>query len=307
MHSFDAALEWCRGELGPCQLVSRHGKTHGGHESSVARLRLDGAYAYLKLHYSLEHWENELHAYRQWAGAFGQRAPRLLAAAQLPAGGALALSELPGQVVEGLDLPHAQGLSLWRAAGAALRALHQLPADSGAAFFGRCRADGAPAEDLPGEAQAYLAQRFGGLIERARRAGCLDAAELATVQAALALVPAFEGQAPRPCHRDYCAANWLADEAGTWTGVIDFEFARWDLPAADFCRDPSWTWLRQPERMQAFFEGYGLALGPREQAQLRLLRSEYALDAIVWGRENAFYGFEREGRTALAYLGQQAY
>ena len=122
------------------------------------------------------------------------------------------------------------------------------------------------------------------------------AGELSTVSQAL------EGERPVPCHRDYCAANWLVSEAGIWTGVIDFEFAYWDVRVADFSRDPDWAWIRRPDLFNAFFEGYGRALTPSESQQLLVAHAEYALGAILWGRDNAFYGFEREGRESLAHL-----
>ena len=130
----------------------------------------------------------------------------------------------------------------------------------------------------------------------------LDADERATIQAAYDLIPAFEGERPLPCHRDYCAANWLVGKEGTWAGVIDFEFAHWDVRVADFSRDPNWSWIRRPDLVEAFQEGYGRTLTPTEQQQLLVAHAEYALGAILWGHEHAFYGFEREGRESLAHL-----
>ena len=116
------------------------------------------------------------------------------------------------------------------------------------------------------------------------------------------MIPAFAGERPTPCHRDYCAANWLVNEQGTWTGVIDFEFAYWDVRVADFSRDPNWAWVQRPDLVTAFFEGYGRPLTPQAEQQRLVAYAEYALGAIVWGRDFAFYGFEREGHEALIHL-----
>jgi Ser/Thr protein kinase RdoA (MazF antagonist) len=116
------------------------------------------------------------------------------------------------------------------------------------------------------------------------------------------LTPAFDGERPVPCHRDYCAANWLVRPDGTWAGIIDFEFAHWDVRVADFARDPHWNWIHRPDLIDAFFEGYGRSLTPAEEQQLLVARAEYALSAIVWGRDHAFHGFEWEGRVSLAHL-----
>jgi len=122
---------------------------------------------------------------------------------------------------------------------------------------------------------------------------------------AQSLTSAFEGEHAVPCHRDYNTANWLVDDRGRLTGVIDFEFSRWDVPATDFCRHPEWQWMARPHLMDAFLEGYGWPLTPVRQRQLFIARAQYALEAIVWGRENSFFGFEREGRECLAYLARQ--
>jgi 8-oxo-dGTP diphosphatase len=126
--------------------------------------------------------------------------------------------------------------------------------------------------------------------------------ELATVRAAYELIPAFEGERPTPCHRDYCAANFLISPEGAWAGVIDFEFAFWDVRVADFSRDPDWAWVRRPDLVEAFFDGYGRSLSPIEEQQLLVAHAEYALSAILWGHDHEFYGFEQEGREALAHL-----
>jgi aminoglycoside phosphotransferase len=313
------ALAWARAALGRAEPLSDHSKVHGGHASTTRRLRTPAGPAYLKVHTDVASWHSEVHGYEAWARAFGDRAPRLLAVRDTPPL-ALILTELPGRPLEHVDLPGSQERAVWRAAGAALRTLHDLEIGPG---FGACRRDGAlTAEDVllrapdAAEAQddrtpwgpvvdtapAHIAWRFGHAIERAVRGNYIDRDELATLCAAHDLIPAFAGEPPVPCHRDYCAANLLVDDTGAWSGVIDFEFARWDVRVADFARDPDWAYVARPDLYAAFLEGYGRAFSPREAQQRLVAHAEYALGAILWGRDHAFYGFEREGHAALAYL-----
>ena len=42
--------------------------------------------------------------------------------------------------------------------------------------------------------------------------------------------------------------------------------------------------------------------GLTEEQQQLVAHVQYALSAIVWGREAEFYGFEAEGRQALQHL-----
>jgi aminoglycoside phosphotransferase len=298
----DEALDWCVSVLGPVDVISDSSKEHGGHVSATHRLQTKDGFCYLKIHRTSPPWHNEVHAYEHWAGAFGRLAPRLLAVRDEPPL-ALLIDELPGQNVEDLPLTADRQRSIWQAAGAALVALHHLgPSDC----FGPCWRDGTCAEEHPQDAQEYVSRRFSALIEKAIQGGYISPAELSTVRAAYALVPAFEGERPIPCHRDYCAANWLVSPEGALAGIIDFEFAYWDVRVADFARDPDWAWIRRPDLMEAFFDGYigngGRSFSRTTELQLLVARAEYALDAILWGHDFAFYGFEQEGREALSHL-----
>jgi len=297
-NQIDQALGWCSSVLGPVEVMADASKTHGGHESLTCRLHTPAGFCYLKVHHTPSHWNNEVYAYERWARAFGDFAPRLLAMHdEEPL--ALIISELPGQIVEDARFSPVQERAVWRAAGAALTALHHLGPGQ---RFGLCRRDGTYAEDFGQDAREVVSRRLKSQIDRAVQGGYINDRELAVVQAAYDLIPAFEGELPMPCHRDYIAANWLVSPEGTWAGIIDFEFAFWDVCVADFGRDPGWCWIRRPDLVSAFFEGYGRALTQAEEQQLRVARAEYAMGAILWGHDHAFYGFEQEGRDALAHL-----
>jgi hypothetical protein len=83
---------------------------------------------------------------------------------------------------------------------------------------------------------------------------------------------------------------------------MDFEFACWDVRVADFSRDPGWSWMRRPDLCDTFLDGYGRPHCTAEAQQLLVSHAEYALDAILWGHDHTFYGFEQQGRSALAHL-----
>jgi len=295
---FEALQEWCTAILGPFQIQSDHSKAHGAHESSTLCLQTAAGTSYLKIHQTPAAWHQEVHAYEQWAGAFGALAPRLIAVhAEPPL--ALILGELPGQVLEKNQLSPSQERAIWRTAGAALVALHDLGAGE---CFGPCLRDGACAGEEVSDAVEYLSTTLSGEIDRALRARLIDREEQATLHAAYGLIPAFAGERPTPCHRDYCAPNSLVNAQGALCGVINFEFSYWDVRVADFSRDPDWAWYRRPELVTAFFEGYGRPFNPAGERQLLVSRADYALSAILWGHTYAYYGFEQEGRDALLHL-----
>jgi len=295
---YQQTLAWCTATIGPFEFIADHSKVHDGHASATYRLRTTSGYCYLKIHASRAHWNQEVHAYEQWAGVFGDHTPRLLAVRdEEPL--ALVISEIPGQIAETAHLSPSQERDMWRSAGAALVVLHSLEAGR---CFGPCHRDGSCTGSPIEAVEAFVATKLKNKIERAANDEYLHDGELALLNVASDLVTSFAGERPLPCHRDYCTANWLVNSAGVWSGVIDFEFAHWDVRVADFSRDPTWSWLHRPELIDAFFEGYGRALTPNEEQQCFVARAEYALDAILWGRDYAFFGFEREGHAALAHL-----
>jgi Ser/Thr protein kinase RdoA (MazF antagonist) len=206
---------------------------------------------------------------------------------------------LPGEVLEVVQLPREQELVVWRDAGNALAKLHESAVGE---FFGPLNRDGTPAGPLITGAVEWMEHQFADWLERGEQIGALRPSELRVVDAAHALLSAFQGERPIPCHRDYCSANWLVTPAGGWAGVIDFEFSYWDVRAADFTRYPEWSWIDRPDRIEAFFNGYGRVFTPAEEQQRLVSLVLYALGALVWGEENDYHGFAAEGRRALGEL-----
>ena len=264
----------------------------------MSKLRTPAGSAYLKIHSDSATWEPEVHGYEQWSRAFGSRTPELLGV--YDAGPfAVLTSDLGGKNLEDAALPASQQPAVWRDAGRALAALHDLAVGES---FGVAKRDGNAAGPAITDAVEYIAAEFEDLTGRAAAHGWLSDAERAVVERARAMIPAFDGERPTPCHRDYCPVNWIVDASGDWAGVIDYEFARWDVRVTEFARYPHWDWMLCPERTDALLDGYGRPFTPVEQDQLLVARAKYALGAIVWGHENEFYGFEQEGRDALVVL-----
>lgn len=293
-------LKWCASVLGPVEVASDHSKSHPGELAATWRLRMGSGCCYLKTHRAPSYWEAEVHAYERWTSAFGCFAPRLLAVREEEPR-ALVVAELPGKCLEDTQLPVAQKRAVWHAAGQSLAALHNLAAGE---YFGPCRRDGTPAEHPICDPEQHVSSCLEDRLDRGVRVGCLSDEELAIVRAALDLVPSFEGEPPVPCHRDYCPANWLVTGDGVWAGVADFEFARWDVRVTDFARYPDWDWISHPDLAEAFFAGYGRSFGPKDEQQRLVAHVQYALDAIVWGSDNAYHGFAKDGRQALQHLGK---
>lgn len=292
----DGLMKWCSDIVGPCQLVSDDERFHG--RSGVYRLQTSSKFYYLKVHQKCSSWEREVHGYENWSAVFGAWVPELIA---IHPGEpwALLISELPGQIMGKVPLSREHEQQVWYVAGRELGKLHDFTTGE---YFGPSKRDGSPLGPHAREACEYVSTEFQRLIDIGLKGGYLTDGELEVVQKTLDQVSVFEGEKPVPCHRDYGPDNWLVTEKGIWSGVIDFEFSSWDLRVVDFARYPNWEWIHRPDLLDAFFDGYGRPLTSVEALQCLILRSQYALGAIVWGHENEFYGFEKEGREALRYM-----
>ncbi len=289
-------MAWCASMVGPCEVMAGDDRFHG--RTSVTKLRSPSGPCYLKVYGERAFWEREAHAYEQWAPVFGDHVPRLLGVRDREPP-ALLTGELPGTLMDDMTLPPDQERQAWRAAGRALLSLHEL---TKGLCFGPCRRDGSCVGPVVDDAVAYVGDEVARQVDAGRRAGYLDDEELDVIRAVQDLVPAFEGEPPVPCHRDYGPANWLVTDAGTWSGVIDFEFAYWDVRVADFTRYPNWEWIHRPDLIDAFFGGYGRSLTPREEAQALVTHTRYALGAILWGHAHGYLGYVTEAHEALGHL-----
>ncbi len=293
---------WCVSVLGAgFAIVSEHAHTHG--LSGVWRLRTAaGESMYLKAATRAIKWQQEVHAYRRWVTpAFGDRAPRLLAASE-DSPRALLVSALPGECMERVSQNPAKMRESWRLAGEHLARLHNLERGP---WIGGVRPDGSPSAETWDDPVEYVRWRIEDAVVRGLRDGTLRADEAEFVRAAApGWVAALEGDVPVPTHRDYTPRNWIADPAtGDWVGVIDFEHAGWNLRAMDLCRPWSREFVADPGLAPAFFEGYcGGPPDDRLRAQIAVLRLWHCAASIVWAAGIGDAAFVEESRAGLDRL-----
>jgi Phosphotransferase enzyme family len=216
----DAALEFARRVLGPCELVRDHTWAH--RMSSVRCLQdAQGATWFVKRHSDRDRHEAEVLAYREWVPALGSSAPFLRSVDESLT--AIIVSAVPG---EPAPWPASTGGALSTAdrdaeqrvqheAGRLLRRFHEAK----------------PARPW-GDVGAVKLDELGRLMPVA--AGLLSARELARVRAEVAALDGVACPGRVPCHRDYTPRNWLVGHDAQF--IVDFEWARLDVWISDLAR-----------------------------------------------------------------------
>jgi len=210
---------------------------HAGHGRTVVMRAYSPAYGQviIKVHRGGDRHRQEAVAYRCWTPALGDRAPRLIALHPDPP--AIAVTALPGQPLDQVILAPRLEREAHRQAGTLLRDLHQA----------------GPARHDPGF-RAILSQRGRYWIDRA--AGRLGSEQRGELLARLDELAELPVSTLTPCHLDFMARNLIRVDDGT-IAVIDFEHARYDLPARDLVRLATRIWPQRPDLEEVFLDGYG--------------------------------------------------
>jgi len=223
-------MEWVEGVIGPARVLSRFAHVHA--YSQLWRLDAGGKKVWLKMHAQERKWAGEVYALTQWTPTLGLT-PEVLGYRRDPF--AVLLTEVPGTDAESFSFDAPTEERIWAAAGAWLARLHAKENDwfGNAGFDGA--QDGAPSYDPVSFVGATIDRRLAEAIPL----NLFDGNERDFIlRASRELLPSLEGETAVAIHRDYTPRNWLCDEAGHLTGIIDFEHSRWDVRAADLNPPP---------------------------------------------------------------------
>ncbi|MEV0158050.1 aminoglycoside phosphotransferase family protein [Micromonospora sp. NPDC050686] len=211
--------------------------SHPGHAGTRALRASTAAHGdvVVKIHRSLERHHQEVHAYRTWVPALGDRAPRLLATTDDPP--AIVITAVSGVPLNERQLDPAAEQSAYQQAGQLLKTLH---------------AAGPPR--LEPDWTAWLAERAEYWIHQA--GDRITAARRAEVRAHMQALRDLAPLPALPCHLDFMPRNLIYGDDGA-VRLIDFEHTRYDLPARDLVRLATRVWPHRPDLRASFLDVYG--------------------------------------------------
>lgn len=227
-------LELCRRLL---ETDARPVTVHPGHAGTQVLRASTAEYGevIVKPHRSQERHTQEVHAYRTWVLALGDRAPHLLAATDDPP--AIIASVVSGVPLNQRQLSPEAEQDAYRQAGRILKTLHDA---------GPPRLEPDWTAWLAGRAEYWIHQA-GDRITPSYRAEVR--AQMRALQD-LAPLPAL------PCHLDFMPRNMIHGDDGI-IRLIDFEHSRYDLPARDLVRLATRVWHLRPDLRDSFIDEYG--------------------------------------------------
>ncbi|GAB3970853.1 aminoglycoside phosphotransferase family protein [Plantactinospora veratri] len=200
----------------------------------------------VKPHRSQERHTQEVHAYRTWVLALGDRAPRLLATTDEPP--AIVITAVPGIPLSQQRLSPEAEQDAYRQAGRLLKTLH---------------AAGPPR--LEPDWTAWLAERAEYWIHQA--GDRITPSYRAEVRAHMRALQDLAPLSTQPCHLDFMPRNMIYGDDGVLR-LIDFEHSRYDLLARDLVRLSTRIWPLRSDLRDSFLDEYG-QLTPRDHEVLK--------------------------------------
>jgi aminoglycoside phosphotransferase (APT) family kinase protein len=249
----------------------------------------DGSQFYFKRHDMHPHYRAEVRSLREWVlkipAADWWRTPEVVASSDEL--GAVVITSLEGELVEGLPISEGESQWVYRRAGEFAARLHALEIDL----------DGAR------KPQGYGRERLNTYIDAAEP--YLDHATVDwTREITEEADTVFAGLPVVPTHCDYSPRNWLLDRASGEPRlvVIDWERARPGYWLEDAQRMAQDHWVHSPELRDAFFEGYGRVPDSRGVRQLNFISMANALGAVSWGTKFGDSDFVELARQMIKRL-----
>lgn len=213
---------------------------------------------------------------------------------------AILITSVDGVIMREADLDLKSTTKAYRQAGELIKILHH--SQSGT-WFGRPDIDGNSIESDPiNNPINYVYGSIQETFKRCEEQNLLTSMEIELVQWALQNIQAFEHVKPVPISWDSTPGNWLVDENGTLTGMIDFENMLWGIDVDHFSILFERYFADNKVAMNAFFNGYGLEVLKEKKEQIQICCIKMAIADIYYGTQNNTQIVINYGRNLLQQI-----
>ncbi|MEF2965817.1 aminoglycoside phosphotransferase family protein [Paenibacillus sp. M1] len=270
--------------IGPFQIVANYRLRNI--RTGVWKLYSSNAdnYYYLKTYTRKQRWHPEVYAYRNWIPHLKPYVPKLIQAFEGDGWQAILITALDGTVMRETKLDAAAVEAAYRRAGELTRSIHRSRTGE---WFGRPDKDGNPIELYHhSDPVEYVSNAISDLAIKCAQNGLLAPPEAELAEWASQHASAFEHSKPVPVSWDSTPGNWLVNDAGLFTGMIDFENMLWGIDVDSFSILFERYFAEDESAMKAFFAGYGPEILQEKNTQIKICCIKMAIGDIYWGTQN---------------------
>jgi hypothetical protein len=274
-------------------------KDHRGNNDRTGVIEIDaeGKRMFVKIHNRLSRWNAEVYAYKNWTQILSPYTPTLLHTFNDDSFGIIT-SPLKGRTVNEYRISDADKLkNIYYSAGELLKKLHNSLKGT---YFGIPSIDGSPFEKkIITNPVDYISLSLEGIFKAGFDKQLFDNSDMQLVEWCIKKCDIFKDCIPVPTNWDYSQNNWMVDETGIFTGLIDFENMLWGIDVDSFGVIIERYTYDKPYLKESFFQGYGLENNSERRLQVFIISVKMALADIYNGVTNNHERFFQCGRRLL--------
>jgi hypothetical protein len=281
--------------VGKFKLIKDH---RGGNDrTGVIEIDAEGKRMFVKIHNRLSRWNPEVYAYKNWTQILSPYAPTLLHTFNDDSFGIIT-SPLKGRTVNEYQISDADKLKkIYYSAGKLLKKLHN---SFKGTYFGIPSIDGSPFEKkVITDPVDYISSSMESILKSGFDKHLFNNSDRQLVEWCIKKCDIFKECMPVPTNWDFSQNNWMVDENGIFTGLIDFENMLWGIDVDSFGVIIERYTYDKPCLKEAFLEGYGLENSSERQLQVLIISVKMAIADIYNGVTNNHERFLVCGRMLL--------
>lgn len=284
--------------IGKFEIVKDH--RDDSSRTGVIEIKAQDKRMFIKIHNRLSRWSSEVYAYQNWMKVLSPYVPTLLHTFKDESFGII-ISPIKGRTVNEYEINDIKKLmDIYYMAGKQLRKLHESYKGT---YFGTPAADGTPFEkNVPTNPEYYISSSMESILQSGYDSQILDNSDKKLAEWCIKNCGVFKNSFPVPTNWDFSQNNWMVDENGIFTGLIDFENMLWGIDVDSFGVIIERYTYDKPSLRQAFFDGYGLENDTEKQLQIFITSVKTGIADVCYGSSTKNERFEKLGRQLLSEL-----
>lgn len=286
---------WASEKLGDFEIISTY--RDPDKENGVWKIDSGSDLFFLKMHQMKSDWHQEVNTYSNWAMDLKPYVPTLEGVYEGQGLQGILLSAQSGIPLKEAD--HLSKNNLYLIFGIAGQLARQVHSQHRGDWFGRCTSNGQPLEENFNDPIEYFKSEFLKPFNLALRQNSLTRDEIKMANWVHDNIHSLADQVPVPVNRNYSPRDWLVDEEGRLSGVIDFEKTYWGLSLDTFGTLWDQYFPLYDGAEEAFFAGYGYNPLDTKPTQTRVIMIKVAIENICYGTSQGREEYIQRGKRLL--------